>query len=453
MIASVRISELVKQTVRMFYLQRCGTALQPEYAGDFAHPACHAAPSRILGTDERLDVAGGWHDAGDYGRYIAPAAKAVADLLLAYEAAPKLFSDETDIPESGNGIPDILDEARWEIEWMLKMTRPDGAVYHKVTCARFCGMIMPQFELEETIVSPVSTTAAGDFAGALALAYRIYLQHDRVFANECLAAARKAYAFLKASPALPFHNPQEIETGEYDDECDVDERFFAAASLYAATGEPAFLVDAQSLLTDDLPVSLGWEDMAGYGCIACLKSPCIASDDEFLSTVKARLINEADTLVVLSENHPYGISLGEELPWGSNMYLLNNAVLIGEANRLQPSIRYENAVKWHLAYILGNNPLGKCYVTGLNQNSPQNPHHRPSAAVGKPMPGMLVGGPDSGVHDPLAKERLNGKPPMECYLDELESYSTNEVAVYWNSALVYALALLKSIQKSEKTGQ
>ena len=155
----------------------------------------------------------------------------------------------------------------------------------------------------------------------------------------------KAYVFLKASPALPFHNPQGIETGEYDDTCDLDERFFAAASLYAATGEPAFLADAQSLLTDDLPVSLGWEDMAGYGCIACLKSSCIASDDEFVSTVKTRLMKEAETLVILSENHPYGISLGETLPWGSNMYLLNNAVLIGEANVLQPSTRYENAVK------------------------------------------------------------------------------------------------------------
>ncbi len=449
MMASVRISELVKQTVRMFYLQRCGTALQPEYAGDFAHPACHAALSRIFGTDEMLDVAGGWHDAGDYGRYVAPAAKAVADLLLAYEALPELFSDETDIPESGNSIPDVLDEARWEIEWMLKMMRPDGAVYHKVTCVRFCGMIMPHLELEETIVSPVSTTATGDFAGALALAYRIYLHHDAIFANECLAAARKAYVFLKASPALPFHNPQGIETGEYDDTCDLDERFFAAASLYAATGEPAFLADAQSLLTDDLPVLLGWEDMAGYGCIACLKSSCIASDDEFVSTVKTRLMKEAETLVILSENHPYGISLGETLPWGSNMYLLNNAVLIGEANVLQPSTRYENAVKRHLAYILGNNPLTKCYVTGLNQNSPQNPHHRPSAVVDKPMPGMLVGGPDSGLHDPLAKELLRRKPPMECYLDELESYSTNEVTVYWNSVLVYALALYKSMQKSE----
>jgi endoglucanase len=166
-----------------------------------------------------------------------------------------------------------------------------------------------------------------------------------------------------------------------------------------------------------------------------------------------RVMEAADKLVTLGEKHPYGVSLGAELPWGSNMYLLNNAVLIGEANILQPSTRYEGAVERHLAYILGNNPLAKCYITGLTPNSPQHPHHRPSAAVGKPMPGMLVGGPDSGLHDPLAKERLNGRPPMECYLDELESYSTNEVAVYWNSALVYALALYESMQKTEKTGQ
>lgn len=442
MIPSTLISDLLLKTVHMFYLQRCGIALQQEYAGDFAHPVCHAALSRIYGSDKKTDVTGGWHDAGDYGRYTVPAAKAAADLLLAYEAAPGLFADDTGIPESGNGVPDILDEARWGIEWMLKMIRPDGAAHHKVTCADFCGMIPPHLEREETILSPVSTAATGDLAGTLSLAARIFRPFDDTFAQACLDAAKMAYSFLVSSPPLPFHNPPEITTGEYDDECDTDERFFAAASLFAATGESSYRSDAKALLAHGLPVSLGWADMAGYGYISCLRG-FQSADDEFMDGLRETLLSEAVRLTELSEHSPYGVSLGETLLWGSNMYLLNNAILIGGAHRLRPSPRFAAAVERHLEYILGNNPLSQCYVTGIGPRSPQHPHHRPSAAVGRPMPGMLVGGPDSGLHDPRAKELLAAKTAMECYLDDPESYSTNEVAIYWNSALVYALALLE----------
>ncbi|MEN6564594.1 MAG: glycoside hydrolase family 9 protein, partial [Christensenella sp.] len=369
MIPSENPSSLLQEIVRMFYLQRCGEALQPEYAGDFAHPACHTAPSRIYGTESRISVPGGWHDAGDYGRYTAPAAKAVSDLLLAYEAAPSLFPDETGIPESGNGIPDVLDEARWEIEWMLRMMRPDGAVYHKVTCAHFCGMIPPHLEQEETILSPVSTTATGSVCGALALASRIYQDYDSAFAQSCRKAARLAYSFLSSSPPLPFHNPPGIETGEYDDACDTDERFFAAASLFAATGESMFLADAKELLRKALPISFGWEDMAGYGYIACLRSPFAAQDGAFALALREALLAEADRLVVRSDGNSYGVSLNEPFPWGSNMYLLNHTILIGEANRLRPSERYANAVQRQLNYIFGNNPLSICYVTGFGNQS------------------------------------------------------------------------------------
>lgn len=121
-------------SVRMLYLQRCGSVVEDD---TFGHKACHNTLATIYGTDEKIDVSGGWHDAGDYGRYVVTGAKTVADLLYAYQTAPQLFQDDTGIPESGNGVPDILDEARYEIEWMLKMQDSSGGVHHKVTCATF----------------------------------------------------------------------------------------------------------------------------------------------------------------------------------------------------------------------------------------------------------------------------------------------------------------------------
>lgn len=170
--------EALNDAVRMLYMQRCGTELTEELAGAFAHPVCHADEAVIYGTSNKIDVSGGWHDAGDYGRYTVSGVKAVADLLLAYQKYPDAFSDDLNIPESGNGVPDVLDEARYELEWLFKMQASDGGVYHKVTCANFPETVMPQEEVEELIISPVSTTATGDFAAIMAMAYEVYKDVD-----------------------------------------------------------------------------------------------------------------------------------------------------------------------------------------------------------------------------------------------------------------------------------
>lgn len=173
----------------MLYLQRCGTKVEDD---KFGHPSCHDSIATIYKTDQKIDVSGGWHDAGDYGRYVVAAAKAVADLMYAYEANPEIYSDNIGIPESGNGTPDILDEVRYELEWMLKMQdKSDGGVYHKVTCDTFPGYVMPEKETKPLIVMPKSTTATADFAASMAMAYEFYKDIDADFAAKCLDAAKK----------------------------------------------------------------------------------------------------------------------------------------------------------------------------------------------------------------------------------------------------------------------
>ncbi len=437
---------LIKPVGRMFYLQRCGVALDAAHAGVFSHPACHTAPARVFGSDTFLHVSGGWHDAGDYGRYVVPACKAVADLLLAFRAAPEAFGDDWDIPESGNGVADVLDEVRFELEWLLKMQRDDGGVCHKVTCAYFPDITAnPQEETADLFVFPVSTAATGDFSAVMAMAAPLYESIDRTFAKKCLRASVNAYEFLKHSKPLPFHNPAGVVTGQYDDETDADERYFAACALYQATGQSYYLADATAHYQAGRSADFGWAEMGGYGNAIMLFGQRACEDDFLAGRIRSDLLATAEQICERSEQSSLGISITEFL-WGSNMYLLNQTMTLLLANDAQPSERFRKAARSHLDYILGNNPLGVNYITGIDESSPKHPHHRPSAAVRQAMPGMLVGGPDEGLHDLAAKTLLSGKPAAECYIDSVETYSTNETAIYWNSVLIYVLARMSKLE-------
>ncbi|MBE5795009.1 MAG: hypothetical protein E7323_10060, partial [Clostridiales bacterium] len=264
-IASAPYAQCLTALVDMLYLQRCGDDLKPE-AGCFAHPACHTDMARVYGTDEWVDTTGGWHDAGDYGRYIVPAAKTVADLLLAWQ-----WNAEAFIP----GLTRLPEEARWELEWMLKLQRADGAVYHKVSCASFCGMIMPHEEKEELILSPVSTTATGDFAAVMAMASRFYQAMDPAFAQRTKEAAIRAWDFLAASEPILFQNPEGIHTGGYGDRNDADERLWAAVELALTCNCEPYLSNAAKLMAeaDRNYAALGWADVRGYAAIEGIRLP------------------------------------------------------------------------------------------------------------------------------------------------------------------------------------
>lgn len=177
---------LLVDAVRMLYLQRCGCEVVDDTYG---HPSCHTEKAEVYGTGDLKDVSGGWHDAGDYGRYVVPAAKAAADVMLAYEANPSIYGDNTGIPESGNGVPDILDEVRYEIEWMLKMQAESGGVYHQVNSETNPGNIMPEKETSKLWLAPASTTATADFCAVAAMGYEYFLDFDADFAGRCLSAA------------------------------------------------------------------------------------------------------------------------------------------------------------------------------------------------------------------------------------------------------------------------
>ena len=438
-------ADVYKAAVRMLYLQRCGCELSEAEAGAFSHAACHLGDAVVYGETKKLDVTGGWHDAGDYGRYVVAGAKTIEDLLLAYEDFG-VAADDMGIPESGNSVPDILDEARYELDWMLKMQDPDnGGVYHKVSCYNFPETVRADEEVEQLVLSPVSIAATADFAAVMAKSSKVYAPFDSEFADKCLKAAQRAWKYLSGlqEPYYGFTNPEGVETGEYKDNTITDEWFWAAVELYLAgdtslEGELMKRYEALSLGFD-----LGWADITGYACYDLLKAVKNGTVDknaiaDVYSQVEERFFNRVKQLEERADE--YFMMLNSNYPWGSNMTIANNGMLMLMAARLTGEKKYEVLGKQQMDYLLGANPLGYCFVTGYGTVSPQQPHHRPSQVAGEAMPGMLIGGADNGLEDSYAKAVLYGRPAAMCYVDNVQSFSTNEVTIYWNSPLIYLLA-------------
>lgn len=427
--------ELIVDMVRMFYLQRCGCEVVDD---TFGHAACHTGIAKIYGTDDTIDVSGGWHDAGDYGRYIVPAAKSVADLLYAYDTMENPYNDSMGIPESGNGIPDLLDEVRYELEWMLKMQAENGGVYHKVSCSNFPGYVMPEKEISQLFVTPVTTTATGDFCGAMAMAYEFYYDVDRDFAETCLAAAEKAWAFLEENPGFIYENPTSITTGSYEDNSDKDERYWAAAQMYRATKDAKYLTALEGMSVKN---GLGWGTVGDYGNIAILTMEGVDKESQIYTKAYKAVMDQAERFAKTAASNVYGTA-NSSFSWGSNMTVSNYGVILGLAYELTGDEKYFDAAESNLHYLLGTNPVDYCFVTGYGTVSPQNPHHRPSMVVKQAMPGMLVGGVNTGLDDATAKAQLKDKPINKRYLDHKESYSTNEITIYWNSPCIYLISLI-----------
>lgn len=448
MISEKPYHDLQQGLLKAFYYYRCGEELTEEYAGDWKHKACHTSEGIVYGQPElRMDCSGGWHDAGDYGKYSGPGAKAIADMLLAYELYPSAFANAIPIPESNGTTPDVLLECKVELDWLFKMQDSQtGGVYHKLTTLSFPDLdVMPEDDIADLYFSPISATATGDFAGVMAMAARVYEPFDSAYAKKCLEAAVMAWGWLVQHPDVPgFTNPPEISTGEYGDSNDKDERYWAAAELYRTTGEEEYHQAFLELAQLDFPkYSLGWGDMGCYGTLAYLLNGEDHADSGVYNSLKEGLLAEAERLAEQSQADGYKISLTEEdYIWGSNMLVMNNAMLLLVAEHVSGESAFADCALDHLHYLMGRNVLDISYVTGFGERAVMNPHHRPSVGdqVADPVPGLVSGGPDRGLHDEYVVEHLQGKPAAQCFVDHELSYSTNEVTIYWNSPAVFVTA-------------
>ena len=442
----------LRLTLRAFYGQRCGCAV--DLGGGYAHPACHmtGAFHSTSGRSGPLANHGGWHDAGDYGRYIVNSGISTGTLLWAWELYPRaLRSLALGIPESGGKTPDVLAEIRWNLEWMLSLQDDDGGVWHKQTSEQFCAFILPQ---KDTLTSYVigtgaepykSTCATADLASVAAIAARCFGPYDSPFAARCLAAARRAFAWAVAHPDVTFRNPAGIGTGAYGDSHCGDEILWAAAELWRTTGdaqyEQAFLSGAASLPPETNLRTPQWSSVApmAYWTYALADR---TGSPELRARIRQQTVAAAEDLIARRSGSSYGNTLAlADYGWGSNGVAASQSLLLLIAHHLQPDQRFAEAALGNLHYLLGRNCFGVSWVTQVGSNPFQHPHHRPSAADGiaAPWPGLLSGGPNQRPADKVAVT-LPRQPPMRMWIDDQGAYSMNEVAINWNAPLVFLLA-------------
>lgn len=439
-------AELAKASLKSFYLNRSGMKIDSLYGGKWARPAGHpdtlvyfhtSAADQNHPENSCTSSPKGWYDAGDYNKYIVNSSISTYTLLFAYNSFTDYFTQQdVNIPESKNNLPDILDEALYNLRWMLSMQDPiDGGVYHKLSTKNFEDFVMPQDATSKRYIVQKSTAASLDFAATLAYASRLFSRFESSLpglADSCLIQSEKAWNWALKNPDILYKQPEDISTGAYDDTNLNDEWYWASSELFLATNRDTYF---QGITNKKIEISTpSWQNIGALGILSLLSSD---KKDEF-SGLQEDFLNRVDQFVKMEKNSPYRTAISQ-YEWGSNSEFANQGMMKLLAFQITKDCKYLDSARESLDYLLGRNATAYCFVTGFGSLSPMNIHHRPSAAdsVEDPVPGFLVGGPNLIVLTDCGSDIIRSAYPAKSYVDEQCSYSTNEIAINWNAPLVY----------------
>ncbi|HEY1053500.1 MAG TPA: glycoside hydrolase family 9 protein [Emticicia sp.] len=464
--------EAAKASLKGFYYQRVSTDLPEKYAGKWHRAAGHpdnkvlihpSAVSKERPENTVISSPRGWYDAGDYNKYIVNSGITMATLFSLYEDYPEYCkSFEINIPESQNGIPDILDESLWNLRWMLTMQDPnDGGVYHKLTNPSFDGMVMPDKAVKPRYVVQKSITATLDFAAVMAQASRIFKAYQKQLpglADSCLTSAKKAWEWAKANPKSLYqqneNNKQfdpDVVTGEYGDRNSADEWIWAGAELWISTKDNAYSFQTD-LFPDNNPQLPTWSQVRMLGYYSLIRSEKILTPrgKAALPALKKMIINFADILLSGVDQQAYNTVMGKtarDYMWGSSSHAANQGIALLQAFQITSDKKYLNGALSNLDYLLGRNAVGYSFLTGIGSKQVMHPHHRPSEAdvIVDPVPGLLSGGPNPGQQDKCTT--YTTKIADESFTDDVCSYASNEIAINWNAPMVYLAGAIEALQK------
>jgi endoglucanase len=382
------------------YGQRCGAAVELEHDGKvFSHGVCHtldAVPWDHQASGQVKDVTGGWHDAGDYGKYTNNAAFSLGMLFRAWELYPdKLAALALPIPERGGPIPDFLAEAKVQLDQLLKMQREDGSVYQQVSEISFEGFIPPTSDTGTRYIFGAGTVQASDLVAVAAAGARLFLPYDPGYASICLAAAQKSWAYLQANGFVGADLSGTSHPGYWRRD-DGPERLWAAAELWETTGDVVALSAVEAKLgSTSVSSNWDWTNVGNLGVFTYVLSKREGRDLTLLPAISGKVVSSADAILAQVSTSGFGRGISNYI-WGSNGSIARVALNLMVANLLQPDTRLVDGVVAQLDHLLGRNVFGRSFVTGLGHFSPIHPHHRPSASTGA-WPGLLVGGPNGGV--------------------------------------------------------
>ncbi len=450
MIESGLYAGLAADALRFFYLQRSGCPIDEARAPGYGRPAGHvgvppntgdtAVPAWTGPDAERLypgwsesgrfDVSGGWYDAGDHGKYVTSGALPAWQLL----ATVDLLRDHPATAPSGLEAA-LLEEARWQLDWLLRMQVPPGHPYaglafHRVHGTSWAPAAMWPHEDPVTRVLHRPSTGAGlHLAAVAARAAQTYAEVDPAYADRLLTAARRAYAAAQAEPAVIAPDDQgAFGGGPYGDDDLSDDFFWAAAELGLAPAAPA---------GDTFPLD-GFDFDAVAGPAHLSLGPT-----DLVRTAARRLL-------VLQQDQPWGQPYTPDGPWGwgSNGRILNNLMVLGRAYELTGEPDLLAATRTGMDYLLGRNALGQSYITGYGTDFSRHQRtrhfaHHVDPAFPPPPAGALAGGPTNQAYPGFPDDpRLPGLPPQQAYLDVPTSETTNDVCIRWNAPLVWVATFL-----------
>jgi endoglucanase len=447
----------VRAVQRAFYYQRAFTEIDVEHAqGPWIHPsdAALAPPG----------VAKGWHDAGDFSIYSASTNSALFWLLsAAADFSPR--EDDTGIPESGNGVPDLLDEARWGLEWLLSVQEPSGG-FHNTTCQERYGPYgtnwperMAPYRLGE-----VGTIATGRAVGTLAFASVLYRPYDPAFAERALKAARAGYHFLRERPAENSDGPTcPAMRQDGDPNVGRDVRMYAAVGLLLATGDPRFGVDFEESY-QPLQNDPSYLRSNVYAALLYLRAS--AGDPERKRAIRRELRRRAEEVRLDGERHPF--QLAGRTFWGSIAAGFQRTAGFSAQTCLEDPVGAATDCEQVLAnvhYALGRNYQQMAYVSGLpgvSHGRTRAFHHWLAALDARPFvfPGLVAGGPiaapeTSDVSVPHGRPipiwgywgdpamPRDASTPLEGRYTDNDSWSTNELDIDWQGVTLYNLYLAR----------
>lgn len=422
-------------SMRGFYLWRCGVAVHNNYNGNqYETKACHLEDGWLdyVGKpNERRDGTGGWHDAGDFGKYTVNAGITMGVLFYAWDHfGNKLKNISLNIPQTTPGMPDFLQELKWETDFLLKMQYTDGSgrVSHKLTRKAFEPFIMPQDDHEKRYFTEWSSAATADFTAIMAMAARYFKSYDPAYSQKCLDAATVSYNFLIANPKPKDFVQGDFSTGDYITG-DTDDRLWASAEMWETTGNSSSLVDLETRIANLKTLveeNWDWGGVDNLGVFTYVLSKREGKNLQLLAKVKQAIVFSANQIVEKAKTDVYARPLGNLYFWGCNGTVGRQAVNLQIANILSPDKKYTDTVLDIIAHLFGRNFYGRSFITGLGINPPMFPHDRRSAAdkIEPPWPGYLVGGGHSATD----------------WVDKQADYSRNEIAINWQAGLVYALA-------------